>query len=89
MMETFCFSEEKSHLDVGTSTLQLCDESISSSASGADVIDDNHTFSVEEPFIEQNVVIDVCITMQMQFCAFANNLNVLEAIQVYMTLQRY
>lgn len=26
MMKTFCFSEEKSHLDVGVSTLQLCDE---------------------------------------------------------------
>jgi len=46
MIKTFCFAEEKSHLDVGASTLQLCDESIGGSASGADVVDDNHTFAI-------------------------------------------
>ena len=40
MVETFCLSEEKSHLDVGASTLQFSDESVGGSASGADVIDD-------------------------------------------------
>lgn len=46
MIKTYCFAEEKSHLDVGASTLQLCDESIGGSASGADVVDDNHTFAI-------------------------------------------
>lgn len=75
------FAEEKSHTDVGTSTLQLGNESIGRSASGADIVDDNHTFAIEEPFIKQYVVIDDCITMQMQLRAFADNLNVLEAVQ--------
>ena len=74
------FAEEQSHTYVGTSTLQFGNESIGRSASGADIVDDNHTFAIEEPFIKQYVVIDDSITMQMQLGAMADNLNVLKSV---------